>query len=214
MLLFLIFDMIVLRISSEPECFRISCQIFRWQDTARFAKLKRGWALFLDERRNWMYLVEWPSLSSPLWKHSNSRKILTRPIHLYTDDIDRDTKQQLINLSSLCLNGAYGVKILDMFFSLSQVWMCSVEWRQRNCCWILGGNVLASTPQVSPKKPTRDELKMNLCFSNMLMFLFQSLELKRNIAMVAFFVCKQILSSCAYSRPLCSRHCRLFSFSN
>ena len=103
MLLFQIFDMIVLRISSEPECFRISRQIFRLQDSARFAKLKRGWALFLDERWNWMYLVECPSLSSPHWKHNNSKKILARPIHLYTDDIDRDTKQQLINLSSLCL---------------------------------------------------------------------------------------------------------------
>ena len=30
-----------------------------------------------------------------------------RPIHLYTDDIDDNTKQQLINLSSLCLDAVF-----------------------------------------------------------------------------------------------------------
>ena len=34
---------------------------------------------------------------------------ILRPIHLYTDDIDDNTKQQLINLSSLCLDAVLPV---------------------------------------------------------------------------------------------------------
>lgn len=47
----------------------------------------------------------WSALHSVLHIENiaTRKKILARPIHLYTDDIDRDTEQQLINLSSLCL---------------------------------------------------------------------------------------------------------------
>ena len=50
-----------------------------------------------------------------------------RPIHLYTDDIDRDTKQQLINLSSGSLN------------AVSRCLHGLID-RQRHRSWLRGSN--------------------------------------------------------------------------